>query len=161
MVKLHDKTTTYMKTRSLILIVAAIMISSCATVKYIPMEEEYNKEWKNRSYSEIVMEYGAPDRVEYDGKDGSILVYEKITTIETTDVNTHFGMFDPDYKTMISTDKEYVHFFLGRDDICYLVKSNQTYADPKSQKKARAAFWSGFTGICLLPFLVVIAMAGF
>lgn len=157
MLILRCKTTTDMKTRILILMTTAILTCSCATVKYIPMEEEYNREWKNRSYSEIVMEYGAPDRVEYDGKDGSILVYEKFTTVETTDVDTHFGMFDPDYKTKISTEKEYVHFFLGRDDICYLVKSNQTYADPKSQKKARIAFWSGFAGILILPLIVAAA----
>lgn len=149
-----------MKKRIITLMTTAMMLCSCATVKYIPMEEEYNKEWINRSYSEIVMEYGAPDRVEYDGKDGSILVYEKFTTTETTNVDTHFGMFDPDYRTTVSTDKEYVHFFLGRDDICYLVKSNQTYADPKSQKKARIAFWSGFTGILLFPVLIVAAITG-
>ena len=71
-----------MKKRIITLMTAAMMLCSCATVKYIPMEEEYNREWINRSYSEIVMEYGAPDRVEYDGKDGSILVYEKFTTTE-------------------------------------------------------------------------------
>ena len=148
-----------MKNFPILLMALAFVFGSCAAVKYIPMEDEYNKEWKNRSYSEIVTTFGAPDRVEYDGKDGSILVYEKFTTIETTDVDTHFGMFDPDYRTTVKTDKEYVHFFLGRDDISYLVKTNQTYPDPKSQKRAKAINLSSFIGILLLPLIAGVVAA--
>ena len=93
------------------------------------MEAEYNVEWQGKRYSEIVMHFGAPDRVEYDGMNGQILVYEKYTTVTTTDVDTHFGRFDPDYTTKVRTDKDYIHFFLDENDICYLVKSNEKRTD--------------------------------
>ena len=76
-----------------------LCLGSCSLTRTIPMEAEYNVEWQGKRYSEIVMHFGAPDRVEYDGMNGQILVYENFTAVTTTDVDTHFGRFDPDYTT--------------------------------------------------------------
>ena len=140
------------------LVIAAICLASCSIGRHIPKEAEYNALWKGKSYSEIVMHFGAPDRVEYDGHRGQILVYEDFTTTTTTDVDTHFGMFDPDYTTKVRTDKRYIHFFMGENDTCYLVKSNRTEADPKTKKRFMTIFWS-YTGVLsilglLVPFLI-------
>ena len=116
-------------------------------------EEEYNQAWTGRSHAEIVQAFGAPDRVESDGRDGRILVYETVTTTTRSDVDTHFGMFDPDVTTTMSTDKRYTHFFLGPDGLCYLVRSNTHM--PGSRFRSRAlrnisVWWGISSGAALL-----------
>ena len=133
-----------MNHRTITFLICIILLSSCSLVRFQPIEQEYNKSWTGRSYADIVREFGAPDRVEYDGKDGNILVYEEFSTVSSTDVDTHFGRFDPDYTTTVRTDKEYVQFFLDSDNTCYLVKSNKSRADQKSLRNARISL--GVTG---------------
>jgi hypothetical protein len=102
-----------MKARIISILIISFLASSCSLLRYRSLEEEYNKVWTGRSYAEIVEEFGAPDRIVPDGKDGNIAVYEKFTTTTLTDVDTHFGYFDPDYTTTVSSDKIYKQFFIG------------------------------------------------
>lgn len=147
---------TEMKARIISILIISFLASSCSLLRYRSLEEEYNKVWTGRSYAEIVEEFGAPDRIVPDGKDGSIAVYEKFTTTTLTDVDTHFGYFDPDYTTTVSSDKIYKQFFIGSDDICYRVKSNEQELDPKSVRNNRLS-WGISGGI--LVFLVAILPA--
>ena len=149
-----------MRTRILYLLAAVLIFSSCSILKVSSVEQEYNEVWKGKSYTDIVMEFGAPDRVESDGSGGQILIYEKVSTTTTTDVDTHFGMFDPDYTTKVQTNKFYTHFFVGPDNICYHIKSNRTIFDPQSKAKAKttlgicAGVW-GTVGI-ILPMIFLL-----
>ena len=146
--------------RILYLFAALVALSSCSVLKTYPVEQKYNEEWKGRSHSDIVKRFGAPDRVESDGSGGQILIYEKVSTTATTDVDTHFGMFDPDYTTKVQTNKFYTHFFVGPDNICYNIKSNRTIFDPQSKAKAKttlgicAGVW-GTVGI-ILPMIFLL-----
>lgn len=146
--------------RILYLLAALVALSSCSVLKTYPVEQKYNEEWKGRSHSDIVKRFGAPDRVESDGSGGQILIYEKVSTTATTDVDTHFGMFDPDYTTKVQTNKFYTHFFVGPDNICYHIKSNRTIFDPQSKAKAKttlgicAGVW-GTVGI-ILPMIFLL-----
>lgn len=149
-----------MSSRILCLLAAVVAFSSCSILKVSSVEQEYNEVWKDRTYTEIVMEFGAPDRVESDGNAGKILVYEQFTTTTTTDVDTHFGNFDPDYTTKVKTNKFYTHFFVGPDNICYHVKSNKTTIDPRSKTKTKTALgicagvWG--TVVLILPMLFLL-----
>ena len=146
--------------RILYFFAALVALSSCSVLKTYPVEQKYNEEWKGRSHSDIVKRFGAPDRVESDGSGGQILIYEKVSTTATTDVDTHFGMFDPDYTTKVQTNKFYTHFFVGPDNICYHIKSNRTIFDPQSKAKAKttlgicAGVW-GTVGI-ILPMIFLL-----
>ena len=146
--------------RILYLFAALVALSSCSVLKTYPVEQKYNEEWKGRSHSDIVKRFGAPDRVESDGSGGQILIYENVSTTTTTDVDTHFGMFDPDYTTKVQTNKSYIHFFVGPDNICYHIKSNRTIFDPQSKAKAKttlgicAGVW-GTVGI-ILPMIFLL-----
>ena len=115
--------------RLVYLLISLLAISSCGVLRNYPLEQEYNEIWKGKTYNEIVMSFGAPDRVESDGNGGKILVYEEFDTTTTTDVDTHFGNFDPDYTTKVRTSKTYTHFFISSDNSCYHVKSNMTKLD--------------------------------
>ena len=149
-----------MRSRILCLLAAVVAFSSCSILKVSSVEQEYNEVWKDRTYTEIVMEFGAPDRVESDGNGGNILIYEKVSTTATTDVDTHFGNFDPDYTTKVQTHKSYVHFYVGPDHMCYLVKSNKVAFDIQDEKKAKttlkvcAGVWG--TAVLVLPLLFLL-----
>lgn len=131
--------------RFLSLLISLIALSSCGVLKNYPLEQEYNEVWKGKTYNEIVMSFGAPDRVESDGNGGNILVYEEFNTTTTTDVDTHFGNFDPDYTTKVRTSKKYTHFFISSDNSCYHVKSNMTRLD--AQGKNGKAWLVGSLGV--------------
>lgn len=119
--------------RFLYLLISLFAISSCGVLKNYPLEQEYNEVWKGKSHNEVVISFGAPDRVESDGNGGKILVYEQFSTTTTTDVDTHFGNFDPDYTTKVRTSKSYTHFFINSDNSCYHVKSNKTRLDAQGK----------------------------
>ena len=141
-------------------IIMLLALTSCMpAIKYIPLESSYNEDWVGKTYTEILRHYGAPSRVESDGQDGKILVYEKTTKITNTSVNTHNGMFDPDYTTTVRTDTDYAHFFIDSDNVCYLVKTNRKKADPASVRHQKAVFW-GSTGISFLSLLLIGASMG-
>lgn len=131
--------------RFLYLLISLIALSSCGVLKNYPLEQEYNEVWKGKTYNEIVMSFGAPDRVESDGNGGKILVYEEFDTTTITDVDTHFGNFDPDYTTKVRTSKTYTHFFISSDNSCYHVKSNMTRLD--AQGKNGKAWLVGSLGV--------------
>ena len=120
--------------------VLAAMTSCGAARRYeqLPtVEEELTQRWAGKEYSDIVQGYGAPDRIASDGKDGSILVYETISTSMSTSKSL---MFD-NYSTTVKEDKEFMHFFLNPEGFCYLVKTNQL-VDGTARAKASSRFWT-------------------
>ena len=144
----------YMK-RVLILLIAVLAMSSCSTaIKYISLEQSYNEQWVGRSHADIVATYGAPDRVESDGLDGSILVYETITTVSevretVSDV----------YENKTIAEKEFTHFFIGADNRCYTVKTNLVEVDQESVKRSKRIFWTSYGisfGALLLLFVALV-----
>lgn len=119
--------------------VLAAMTSCGASRRYekLPtVEEELTQRWAGKEYSDIVQAHGAPDRIAPDGKDGSILVYENVSTVLKTEKSLSFD----DYTTKISEDKEYMHFFLNPEGFCYLVKTNKLVPDT-ARGKASNRFW--------------------
>lgn len=149
---LNIKTLAMKHSGKLILIMAAMtaVLSSCATLRTasISAEQEYNLAWVGRTHSEIVMAYGAPDRVEADGAGGQILIYEELIAKYDTDVDPHFGMFRTDYMTRVSEEKSYAHFFLHSDGICYLVRSNRMMPNGQAERDhARVVGIIGGAGI--------------
>lgn len=137
--------------RIFIMLVSLLVLSSCATsVKYISMEQKYTEQWTGRSHSDIVSTFGAPDRVESDGLDGLILVYEKVTTV--SEIKEKYSGV---YNETVTTDKEYTHYFIGNDNRCYAVKSNEVEADPDSLKRSKRVFWTSYGVGCGALILLI------
>lgn len=117
--------------RTIFFLIPAAMLAvmtSCGTSKYIPTEEEeLTQNWAGKEYSDIVQSYGAPDRVETDGKDGSILVYEEFATVINRQTDSRETVFGPSVTTTITNrDRKYfTNFFLNPEGYCYLVKTNR------------------------------------
>lgn len=141
--------------KALIMLIAVVALSSCsAAIKYVSLEPLYNEQWTGRSHADIVAEYGAPDRIESDGLDGSILVYETITTV--AEVKEKYSGV---YNETVTTDKEFTHFFIGSDNRCYMVKTNQEEADPDSVKRSKRVFWTSYglgVGALVLLFIGLV-----
>ena len=144
--------------RVILLLSVALVLSSCSIFKHYSVEQAYSEVWKGKSYTEIVVNFGAPDRVESDGNGGQILVYEKFSTKTTTEVDTHFGYFDPDYTTKVQRERLFTHFFIGSDNVCYHIRSNEVRMDPKGQRNIRiiAQSYIGALGIIaiMVPFMI-------
>ena len=135
------------------LLTALLALSSCATAKYVSIENDMNNEWVGKRHYDIVTEFGAPDRETSDGKNGTILVYETITRSYRTDEDTHFGYFDPDYTTTISENRSYIHFFIEGNGICYLVKTNHLKREgkgPTSTQILHYSIWGTALGLAII-----------
>lgn len=81
-------------------------------------------EWKGKVYNQIVCSFGAPDRTEPDGEDGLIVIYEDWHEVFKTETDTHLGVLDPESKTVSTTIRRFVEFFIGKDNKCYHVRTN-------------------------------------
>lgn len=109
--------------------VASMMLMvSCAATKLVSVEPDFNNMWVGRAHADIINTYGAPDREVSDGSDGLILVYER-TTVNTSlsqDMFPYYHYpFGPTIRTTTQTDKDYVHFYINADNLCYQVRTNQ------------------------------------
>ena len=138
---------------ALALSVLGLLASSCSLVKQIPIEPRLNEDWVGASHRDIVMNFGAPDRTESDGADGSILVYEKLWTERTAKVDTSGIIYDRTITEDIVEHRYYTDFFLDSEGICYHVKSNRELPDPRS-KKINTIVWSSVGGAVLLGGLI-------
>ena len=112
-------------------IAAAILaaMTSCGTTKYVPTEEdELTRIWAGKEYQDIVQSYGEPDRIEMDGMDGSILLYEEHATVIDSQTNTRDSVFVTQVPTTV-TDRNHereMYFFLNPEGYCYLVSTNRS-----------------------------------
>ena len=129
-------------------IVATVLaaVTSCGTAKRIEQqptaEEERTQLWAGKEYSDIVQSYGDPDRIAPDGNDGSILIYETVSTAMETDDST-----------TVVEERYYTHFYLDQEGFCYLVKSNQ-YVPVPVTVRAKSE-----DGICITAFGAVAVLA--
>ncbi len=119
-----------MRSIFILCIAAAILaaMTSCGTTKYVPTEEdELTQIWAGKEYQDIVQSYGEPDRIEMDGDDGSILVYE-----EQAPVSERVTQVPPTV-----TDRNHereMYFFLNPEGYCYLVSTNRSVPGSDMEK---------------------------
>lgn len=121
-------------------------VTSCGTTSRIEQlpttEEEWSQLWAGKEYSDIVQSYGDPDRIAPDGNDGSILIYETVSTAMETG--------DP---TTVVEERYYTHFYLDQEGFCYLVKSNQYVPVPVTTRA------KSDDGLCITAFGAVAVLA--
>ena len=117
------------------LALSAISLTSCFTAALTAVALSQDKKvaidtsaWIGKNRHAIMLAFGVPEREVSDGADGTVLVYEDISRQRkaTTQENTHFGMFDTDYETSVSTTslRKYAEFFMSSTDTCYLIRTN-------------------------------------
>ena len=110
--------------------------------------EYYNSTYRGQAHSQIVMDFGAPNREVSDGGDGIILVYEDVSTSSYVHST---GYVDHDVNV------SYIQFFLDRQGICYNVRTNRL--SPAQEQSLRKGFLTGFSiysGTVLVGSLAIL-----
>lgn len=133
---------------------AVLLFTGCSTYKAIldgsntSGTEYYNSTYRGQTHSQIVREFGAPDREVSDGADGYILVYETVSTSSRVD---SMGYVDHDVNV------SYLQFFIDGSGTCYNVRTNRLA--PSQEQSLIKAFTAGYgiiTGATILGSLAIL-----
>ena len=127
------------------LLTAILTAVSCSTPRYVSSQPDMQGQWIDRSHAEIIREFGAPTRELSDGADGKILVYERF---ETT---SHTSEFMGSYSTTVENNRIYKEFYLGADDYCYDVRTNEQRRDGRQFSFLKSFLLA--TTVCLAAML--------
>jgi len=146
----------------LLLASACAAFCSCTTTLYVSAQDDIEAVWKGKSYAEIVQINGAPHRETSDGNDGVILVYEALNTYSHTYANNYPGPWyggwygSTTYSTEVHNEVDYIHFYIGKDKLCYGVKSNLMKENGKKVNTGAtvAASVGGAVALGLLIWLI-------
>lgn len=155
--------------RTKIYLITAVMVAamtSCGPIRYTPTEgEALTKKWAGKEYKDIVKSYNTPDRIEKNGSEGTILVYEDITSVSECETKTCDTAYGPKVTTTTTTrrHRQYTNFFLDRKGSCYMVKTNRRIPACEMEKHEIKDFWvlvgTGFAAVFTVPILVTAALA--
>ena len=105
----------------ILLLSALALLTACGSSRRVSAVDG-TAAWEGRTTSEIMRAMGDPDRIDPDGKGGSILVYES-----TPDYSS------PDYDILApeaASPRRYAHFYLDDEGVCYRVDTNRTLPAP-------------------------------
>ena len=107
-----------------LLLLVLISATACSTARRVSTEAVPS--WVGRSTLEILDAMGDPARIDTDGRDGSILVYES-----TPDYNDpKYDILDPEAQVRT---RKYANFYLNSEGVCYQVDANRELPVPPRQ----------------------------
>ena len=112
-----------MKNTLFCLTVLLCVLSSCSVTTKVNMADDYYAAYAGKSYSFIVNNWGAPNRVESDGADGKILIYETYTH-STSGSSYSYAPNTAEIRSNTSDLRHYAEFYLSSNDSCYKVRTN-------------------------------------
>ena len=104
----------------LLILLAVISVTACSAARRASTSTPQDpvSSWVGCSTTEILEAMGSPDRIEGDGKDGSILVYESSPDYD----DPKYDIFDPQ---AAAKTRLYARFYLNREGVCYHVEANR------------------------------------
>ena len=112
--------------RFILLLLAVMAVTACGTSRRVALDPADPVErWVGRTTSEILTTMGDPDRIDTDGKDGSILVYESTPDYDSPD----YDILDPDANAKLT--RRYAKFYLTAKGTCYHVDANRNLPAPR------------------------------
>ena len=106
----------------ILLLSALALLTACGTTRRVSASEG-TAAWEGRTTSEIMRAMGDPDRIDPDGKGGSILVYESAPDYSSPD----YDILDP---AASARARRYANFYLSDEGICYRVDTNRNLPAP-------------------------------
>ena len=102
----------------LLLLSALALLTACGSSRRVSAVDG-TAAWEGRTTSEIMRAMGDPDRIDPDGKGGSILVYESTPDYSSPD----YDILAPEAS---ASPRRYAHFYLDDEGVCYRVDTNRT-----------------------------------
>ena len=104
-----------------ILLFVVVLAASCGVTRQAWREASIT--WVGHSTQEILQAMGNPDKIDSDGKGGSILRYEAHPNYE----DPKYDILDPDAKPV---EGGYAYFYIDREGDCYKVDTNRKLPRP-------------------------------
>jgi hypothetical protein len=141
-----------MKKFLLLILAATVAFSACSVSTHVSIATEKNTSWEGCETMEILDAMGTPDRIEVDGRDGSILIYESAPDYEDPD----YDILDP---SASARQAEYAYFYLDDEGVCYRVETNHALpAAPRRIISAGVDWWDVFDWLVLVPLVVYLVL---
>ena len=106
----------------ILLLSALALLTACGSSRRVSAVDG-TAAWEGRTTSEIMRAMGDPDRIDPDGKGGSILVYESTPDYSSPD----YDILAPEAS---ASPRRYAHFYLDEGGECYRVDTNRTLPAP-------------------------------
>ena len=106
----------------ILLLSALALLTACGSSRRVSAADG-TATWEGRTTSEIIQAMGDPDRIDTDGKGGSILVYETAPDYSSPD----YDILAPEASVR---SRRYAHFYLNDEGRCYRVDTNRSLPMP-------------------------------
>lgn len=134
--------------RFFLLFLAVIAVTACGTTRRV-VATDPTQPWVGYSTMDILQAMGDPDRIDGDGKGGSILVYESAPDYSSPD----YDILDPNAET--ARTRRYARFYLDDEGVCYRVDTNRNLPSPSRAvfSEYNSSFWIDV--LISLPFFVI------
>ena len=134
----------------ILLLSALALLTACGTSRRVSAVDG-TPSWEGRSTAEILRAMGNPDRIDADGKGGSILVYESAPDYSSPD----YDILDP---AASARARRYANFFLSDEGVCYRVDTNRNLPAPPALYRSpfRAEVWLDILYYLSLLTLVIL-----
>ena len=134
-----------------ILLFAVVLVSACGSSRRVSADMEGRPSWVGYDALTIMKTMGNPDRIDENGRGGSILRYESAP--DYTDPK--YDILDPDASKRA---REYAYFYLDDEGTCYSVDTNRNLPAPPSYFPAdsHSSFWLDLLVWLPVVFVTVI-----
>ena len=136
----------------ILLLSALALLTACGPSRRVSAVDG-TAAWEGRTTSEIMRAMGDPDRIDPDGKGGSILVYESTPDYSSPD----YDILAPEAS---ASPRRYAHFYLDDEGECYRVDTNRTLPAPYEAYSSYRWLVVPFAvdALAYLPLLILIAL---
>ena len=141
-----------MKKFLFLILAAAVACTACSVSTHVSVSTEKNTSWEGCETMEILDAMGTPDRIDVDGRDGSILVYESTPDYD----DPGYDILDP---AASARKPEYAYFYLDDEGVCYRVETNHALpAAPRHVVSAGIDWLDVFDWIILVPLVLYLVI---
>ena len=134
--------------RIILLLAALAMLTACGTSRRVSAADG-TPSWEGRTTADILQAMGDPDRIDPDGRGGSILVYESAPDYSSPD----YDILAPEAS---ASPRRYANFYLDEEGRCYRVDTNRNLPAPRYLPSVSAEFWLDV--LYYLPLLTLLVL---
>ena len=135
--------------RVFFLILSVLVLASCSVTRRVTTAP--SQPWVGCTTEDIIKAMGDPDRIDSDGKGGSIIVYESAPNYD----DPNYDILDPEAS---KRPRQYARFYLDNEGICYQVDTNRPLPAAPSSSPVQVGYsvWFDwlFMGLLLVGLLL-------
>ena len=119
-----------------LLLMTVILVSACGSSRRVSTDMAGRPTWVGSEALDIIKAMGNPDRIDEDGRGGSILKYASLPDYD----DPKYDILDPN---PAPNRPDYAYFYLDEEGVCYRVDTNRNLPAPPNPypSQVRRAFW--------------------